>query len=84
MVLDEPTSNLDPLAETEIFKKFIEMTEGKTIIMVTHRISVASLVDRIVVFKNGEIVEDGTHENLLKNKGEYARLYLTQAQWYDR
>lgn len=84
MILDEPTSNLDPLAETEIFKKFIEMTEGKTVIMVTHRISVASLVDRIVVFKNGEVVEDGSHEDLLKNKGEYARLYSTQAQWYDR
>lgn len=52
--------------------------------MVTHRISVASLADRIVVFKDGEIVEDGTHEELLSNNGEYVRLYLAQAQWYDR
>jgi ATP-binding cassette subfamily B protein len=84
IVLDEPTSNLDPLAEAVVFKKYLAMTEGKTVIMVTHRISVASLADRIVVFKGGEIVEDGSHENLLGNNGEYARLYSTQAQWYDR
>ena len=84
IVLDEPTSNLDPLAEAEVFKKYIAMTEGKTVIMVTHRISVASLADRVVVFKDGEIVEDGAHDDLLSNNGEYARLYSTQAQWYDR
>ncbi|MDR0443531.1 MAG: ABC transporter ATP-binding protein/permease [Treponema sp.] len=84
MVLDEPTSNLDPLAETEVFKKFLALAEGKTVIMVTHRISVASLADRVVVFKDGEIVEDGSHEKLLSENGEYARLYSTQAQWYDR
>ncbi len=84
IVLDEPTSNLDPLTETEIFKKYIAMTEGKTVIMVTHRISVASLADRVVVFKDGKIVEDGSHDTLLSNNGEYARLYYTQAQWYDR
>ncbi|MCL2774123.1 MAG: ABC transporter ATP-binding protein/permease, partial [Oscillospiraceae bacterium] len=84
IVLDEPTSNLDPLAEAEVFRKYIAMTEGKTVIMVTHRISVASLADRVVVFKDGEIAEDGSHEDLLANNGEYARLYSTQAQWYDR
>lgn len=63
---------------------FRSMTEGKTVIIVTHRISVASLADRIVVFKDGEIVEDGTHEKLISSGGEYARLYSTQARWYDR
>ena len=84
IILDEPTSNLDPLAEAEVFKQYIAMTEGKTVIMVTHRISVASLAGRVVVFKDGEIVEDGSHESLLSGGGEYARLYSTQAQWYDR
>ena len=84
IILDEPTSNLDPLAEAEVFKKYIAMTEGKTVIIVTHRISVASLADRVVVFKDGEITEGGSHENLLANNGEYARLHSTQAQWYDR
>lgn len=84
IVLDEPTSNLDPFAETEVFKNYLAMARDKTVIMVTHRISVASLADRVVVFKDGEIVEDGTHDSLLLNNGEYARLYSTQAQWYDR
>ena len=84
MILDEPTSNLDPLAETEIFQKYIAMTEGKTVIMVTHRISVAALADRVVVYKDGEIVEEGRHEDLLAAGGEYTRLYETQAKWYDR
>lgn len=84
IVLDEPTSNLDPLAEADIFRKYIDMTEGKTVIIVTHRISVASLADRVVVFKDGRIVEDGSHDDLLAGSGEYARLYSTQAQWYDR
>jgi len=83
-ILDEPTSNLDPIAEAEVFKQYIAMTQGKTVIMVTHRISVASLADRVVVFKDGEIVEDGTHSELLTKDGEYAQLYSTQAQWYDR
>jgi len=84
IILDEPTSNLDPLAESEIFQKYIAMSKGKTVIMVTHRISVASLADRVVVFKDGEIVEDGSHEELLSNNGEYKRLYSTQAHWYNR
>ena len=84
IILDEPTSNLDPLAETEVFQQYMDMSAGKTVITVTHRISVASLADRVVVFKDGEIVEDGTHETLLQNNGEYARLYETQAEFYDR
>jgi ATP-binding cassette subfamily B protein len=84
IILDEPTSNLDPIAETEIFKKYIAMAKGKTVIIITHRISVASLADRVVVFKDSEIVEDDTHDNLLLKNGEYARLYSTQAIWYDR
>ena len=81
---DELTSNLAPLAEAEVFKKYIAITEGRTVIMVTHRISVASLTDRIVVFRDGEIMEDGTHDDLLAASSEYARLYSVQAQWYDR
>ena len=82
ILLDEPTGNLDPLAEAEVFRKYIDLSQGKTLIMVTHRISVASLADRIVVFANGRIAEDGTHEELLALGGEYARLYTEQAKWY--
>jgi ATP-binding cassette subfamily B protein len=84
VVLDEPTSNLDPLAEAGIFRKYMAMAEGRTVIIVTHRISAAALADRIVVFKDGEIVEDGAHGELIAAGGEYARLYAAQAEWYDR
>ena len=84
VVLDEPTSNLDPLAEAGIFRRYMAMSGDKTVIIVTHRISAAALADRIVVFRDGEIVEDGTHDELMAAGGEYARLYSTQAEWYDR
>jgi ATP-binding cassette subfamily B protein len=84
IILDEPTSNLDPLAETEVFKKYIKMAENKTVIMVTHRIGVAAIADRIIVFKDGQITEDGTHEQLIDTDSEYAKLYKAQAKWYDR
>lgn len=84
IILDEPTSNLDPLAETDIFKKYISLAENKTVIFVTHRISVASLADRIVVFSNGKIVQDGAHSELIGKDGVYSRLYTEQAKWYNR
>ena len=83
IILDEPTSNLDPLAETEVFQKYISLAQDKTVLFVTHRISVASLASRIVVFKDGCIVEDGTHVQLMERDGEYARLYREQSKWYN-
>lgn len=84
ILLDEPTGNLDPLAEAEIFKRYTEMSRDKTVVFVTHRISIAALADRVVVFGGGKIAESGTHEKLLAGGGEYARLYHEQAKWYDR
>jgi len=84
MILDEPTGNLDPIAETEIFKKYMELSLDKTVIFVTLRISAASLADRIIVFAGGKIVQDGSHGELMEAGGEYAKLYAEQAKWYDR
>lgn len=84
ILLDEPTSNLDPLAETEVFEKYIQLAQEKTVLFVTHRISIAALADRIVVFSNGNVVQDGTHEQLILEDGEYQRLYTEQAKWYNR
>ncbi len=84
LVLDEPTSNLDPLAEAEVFQRYIDMAAGSTVLIVTHRISVAALADRVIVFAGGRVAEDGTHEELLRRNGAYAHLLRTQSQWYKR
>jgi ABC-type multidrug transport system fused ATPase/permease subunit len=82
IVLDEPTSALDPLIETEILSKFIKAAEGKTALIISHRVGLCKLVDRIIVMKDGEIAEDGAHDVLLAAGGEYTRLYEAQAKWY--
>ncbi|MDR0730065.1 MAG: ABC transporter ATP-binding protein/permease [Treponema sp.] len=84
IILDEPTSSLDPLAETGVFRQYIALAADKTVIFVTHRISVAALAGRIIVFARGKIAEDGSHEELMRSGGEYARLYREQARWYNR
>ena len=82
IILDEPTSNLDPITETNVFKKYLAVTKDKTVLFVTHRISLAALANRIIVIKDGKIVQDGSHHELIEQDGEYARLYSTQAKWY--
>ena len=82
IVLDEPTSALDPLIETEILTKFIEIAKHKTAVIISHRVGLCRLVDKIIVMKDGEIAEIGTHDELLKRGGEYTRLFTAQEKWY--
>lgn len=82
IILDEPTAAIDPVEETRIYQNFARMVRGKTGIVVTHRLGSAKIADRIVVMKEGKIVELGTHDELLRYKGEYRRLYEAQEQWY--
>ena len=82
IVLDEPTSAIDPLEESKIYENFAKITKGKSALIVTHRLGSVRLADRIIVLKKGEIVESGTHSELMELKGEYAKLYLMQQQLY--
>lgn len=84
VVIDEPTAALDPLAEEELYQSFINDSEGKTLFIVSHRMGSASIADRILVLDSSEIVEDGTHEQLLALNGIYAKMYREQAELYDR
>ncbi len=83
MLLDEPTAALDPLAEAELYRNFTALTGKRTTILVSHRLGIAKLVDRILVFDDGKIVEDGDHKLLMSQNGLYARMYRAQAQWYE-
>lgn len=82
MILDEPTAALDPIAEAQLYKNFSDLTDNKTTILISHRLGITSLVDRILVFKDGKIIEDGSHRELMERDGYYKRMYQAQAQWY--
>jgi len=83
MVFDEPASMLDPIAEMEQFRHIRERFGGRTVILVSHRIAFARLADRILVLAGGELVEDGSHGELMERDGVYAKFFREQAQWYD-
>lgn len=82
LILDEPTSALDARAETEAFQRFIQLTEGKTAVIISHRFSTVRIADRIMVLKDGSVLEIGTHDELMQNDKLYAELFNLQAAGY--
>ena len=82
IVLDEPTAALDPIAESEMYQKYNEMTSGKSSIYISHRLASTRFCDRIIMIADGRIGEKGTHEELLKAGGKYAELYEVQSKYY--
>lgn len=82
IVLDEPTASLDARAEAEVFERFHELTHGRTAILISHRLSTVRMVDRIIVMRNGRIVESGAHDELVERGGAYAELFELQARHY--
>jgi ATP-binding cassette, subfamily B, bacterial len=79
VILDEPTAALDVRAEAQLYDRFLELTEGLTTCLISHRFSTVRRADRIVVLADGGVVEDGTHEELLDLDGRYARMFTLQA-----
>ncbi len=82
LILDEPTASLDPMAEQEIFNQFDALRGDKTSIFVSHRLSSATTADKIIVLKDGMLIEEGTHAELMRAQGEYYTLFSTQAKRY--
>jgi ATP-binding cassette subfamily B protein len=82
LILDEPTSSLDPQAEYDVFARFRELTRGKSAVFISHRFSTVRLANRIIVLENGTVLEEGTHAELLARGGRYAELFSLQAEAY--
>lgn len=83
IILDEPTAALDPVAEADMYTRFNEVAEDKTVIYISHRLSSCQFCDEIAVFENGEIVQKGSHKELVEDKnGKYYELWQAQAQYY--
>jgi ATP-binding cassette subfamily B protein len=84
IILDEPTAAIDPIEEDRVYRMFLDSARGKTAIIVTHRLGLARIADRILVMEQGRIVQDGSHAELMAAEGLYARLFRSQAAWYER
>jgi ATP-binding cassette subfamily B protein len=82
LVLDEPTAALDARAEKEVFERFRELTRGRTTILISHRFPTVRMADRILVIENGQVIEDGSHEQLVARGGRYATMFTLQAEGY--
>ena len=82
LILDEPTAALDPIAENALYLKYGEAAEGRTSVYISHRLSSTRFCDRILLLSRGEILEEGTHEELMKKGGRYAELYEIQSRYY--
>ena len=82
LILDEPTAHLDALREQELYERFAALTEGRTVVFVSHRFSTVRMVDMIAVIENGRVSESGSHDDLIAQDGKYAHMYRAQAARY--
>jgi len=81
-ILDEPTASLDPISESMVYRKFEQISRGKTTIFISHRLGSTKLADVIYVLSDGKIVESGSHDELMVKDGIYAEMFRAQAEWY--
>ena len=82
LVLDEPTAALDPISESETYESFHALAKDKTAVYISHRLASTRFCDRIALLSHGRITEQGTHEALLRQNGEYARMFEIQSHYY--
>jgi len=84
LILDEPTAALDPLAEQEIYQKYLNLSDQKTSLFISHRLASTRFCDRILLLKDGKIAEEGSHDELMRKAGVYAELFHIQGKYYQQ
>lgn len=82
LICDEPTSALDPRTEEAVYDRIRALSAGRTVVLITHRLGSTRAADRIIVLDGGHLLEEGIHESLLQQDGEYAAMWRTQARTY--
>ena len=82
LILDEPTSALDPIAESKIYEEYNSMAENKTAIFISHRLASTKFCNRILFLDGGQIIEEGSHEELMKKGGRYKEIFDIQSHYY--
>ena len=82
LILDEPTSALDPIAESRIYEEYNQLANKKTAVFISHRLASTKFCDRILFLDNGQIVEEGSHDQLMKNGGKYREIFDIQSHYY--
>ena len=82
LILDEPTAALDPIAEKQMYEQYAEFSKGRSSVFISHRLASTRFCDRIVLIKDGKLIEEGTHASLMEKDGEYAKLFDIQARYY--
>ena len=82
IILDEPTASLDPIAESKLYASFASVLEKRGSILISHRLALARLAERIIVIEGGEVIESGSHTELMENGGLYSVMYAEQSGWY--
>lgn len=83
IVLDEPTASIDPIEESNVYRRFVDISKGKTAVIITHRLGSTKIADKIIVMKHGQIVQVGSHNELMTEDGIYKTMYQSQAGWYE-
>lgn len=82
VILDEPTAALDPQAEFDVYTRLAELIGSRGVIYISHRLTSCKFCDTIIVMDNGQVIEQSTHEQLLKSDGRYSQMWNAQAQYY--